>query len=191
MFCGGHSYEIVTGPTQEPVSVDMCRRQARFDDTIEDSLFAEWIAEARQTLETLTSYVCMTQAIRLNLDYFPSWEIDIRRFPVVSITSVIYTDTAGSETTLSASSYRLDNTSFPPRLTPAYGLTWPTTREQTKAVKVLFVAGTSDVDNVDPIAKQAIRTRVAGWHANRMAMPEEYEKAFQDQITKLKKFSVV
>jgi hypothetical protein len=62
--------------------------------------------------------------------------------PLVSVDSIKYVDDAtGTQTTLAASEYSVDAVSEPARITPAYGKSWPATRNQAGAVEVTFTAG--------------------------------------------------
>ena len=67
------------------------------------------------------------------------WEITLP--PLQSVSAITYVDADGATQTITASDYLVDSTSTPARITPAYGKTWPTPREQNNAVKVRFIAG--------------------------------------------------
>lgn len=191
-FCPPHSYELVTPTTLRAVSVNECKMAARVDTDEEDSVITSWIDEGTLAVETDASMCLLTQTWRLNLDWFPSWEIPIRKMPVQSISSITYVDTAGSTSTVSASDYIVDVTSFPPRVVPAYGLSWPTCRDQPKSVKVTFVAGATAATGVSETAKQAIRLHVAMRIREREGLHnEEYQPAFDRVVNKLRKFDMV
>lgn len=97
----------------------------------------------------------MPQTWVQRLDWFPC-EIELRRPPVQSVTSVEYVDTAGSTQTLASSRYQLDASSAPGRLRPAYGDSWPTIRLIPNAVTITFVAGYLTAAAVPAIAKRLI-----------------------------------
>jgi uncharacterized phiE125 gp8 family phage protein len=61
--------------------------------------------------------------------------------PLIQVDSIKYIDTAGVQQTLSPAQYQVDAYSEPPRILPAYGLQWPSTRQQPNAVEVLFTVG--------------------------------------------------
>lgn len=98
--------------------------------------------------------------------------------PLQSVTSVTYIDSAGDEQTLAASEYDVDTDSEPGRITPAYGETWPTTRDVDNAVTVRFVAGYPDDGasppdyraNVPPALKQGMLILLAHWYEHREAV---------------------
>ncbi len=86
-----------------------------------------------------------TQTLELALDAFPCSGIELAQPPVVSISSVKYLDEAGVEQTLPDTAYILDNYGTQKHwLHPAYDTAWPTTRAVTNAIKVRYVAGSSD-----------------------------------------------
>jgi uncharacterized phiE125 gp8 family phage protein len=191
-FCPPHSYELVTGPTLRAVSVNECKLAARVDTDEEDSVITSWIDEATLAVETDASMCLLTQTWRLNLDWFPSWEIPIRKMPVQSISSITNVATDGTTNTVSAADYIVDVTSFPPRVVPAYGLFWPTCRDQPRSVKVTFIAGATAATGVSETAKQAIRLHVAMRIREREGLnDEEYRTAFDRVVNRLRKFDMV
>lgn len=113
--------------------------QAPTTNTTSDPLLRMLITTARQKAEVMLNRKIITQTVDLYLDNFPFWELPV---PVMqSVTSIIYTDVNGAEQTLSSGDYLVDSNSQPARITPAYGLVWPSTRYQTNAVRVRFLAG--------------------------------------------------
>jgi uncharacterized phiE125 gp8 family phage protein len=59
----------------------------------------------------------------------------------LSVASVKYVDAAGTLQTLASDQYLVDASGDTARITPAYGLSWPSTRVQTGAVQVQYTAG--------------------------------------------------
>lgn len=108
--------------------------------TLRDSIIERAITAAREHLEDIQSLQVLTGSLVMVLDAFPD-VIRLPRTPVTSVTSIVYTDADGVEQTLSAANYRLDSASLQARITPAFDETWPSTRTQTGAVTVTFVAG--------------------------------------------------
>lgn len=189
-FCPPHSYEVVTPPEREPVDVSEAKAAARVDTDEDDSVIEQYIREAREAVEIDASMCLMTQTLRLNLDWLPSL-IEVRRYPIQSLTFA-YTDTSGNSQTLSASDYITDFTSFPPRIVPAYGVAWPTVREQPKAVRITFVAGYTSALLVPPSAKQAILLSVAKRIREREGLGEEdYQRAYDSCVNRLRRFNMV
>lgn len=76
--------------------------------------------------------------------------------PIISVDSITYIDGGGAEQTLDAAAYVLSGR----YLTPAYGLGWPTSRQQPDAVRIRYTAGYDDGKVPAPIL-QAIVMGVA------------------------------
>ena len=160
-----YGLRTVTPPTAEPVTLAEARAHACIDTTTDDAGIAARILAARQYVESVTGRALLTQTLELSLDDFPcDGLIELPRTPVASIVSVAYLDSAGASQTVSASDYVLDANSLPPRLVPAYGKSWPSTRGTVGNVKVQFVAGETAAPR--PIV-QAILLLVADWNENR------------------------
>ena len=61
--------------------------------------------------------------------------------PLQTVTYITYYDTAGDLQTLASDQYRVDPTSYEGRIDPAYGVTWPSVREQMATIVVRMVVG--------------------------------------------------
>lgn len=158
---------LITGPSIPAMSVQEIKNHLNIDTGAFDQMLAEYIDAATAMVERDANVALLTQTWALYLDQFPDWEIELRKPPVASITSVVYLDSTGASTTLSASDYRLDGKSRPARLTPAYALDWPLTYPVTNAVTITFVCGETSRDTVSDFAKQAIRMLVGHWYKHR------------------------
>lgn len=111
-------------------------------NTTLDPLLSRFIITARQGAEQQLKHSLITQTLDLYLHEFPH-KHDMRIFlpPIQSVVSITYTDIDGVAQTLATDQYLVDDVSRPARIEPAYGLAWPSCREQMNAVKVRFVAG--------------------------------------------------
>lgn len=100
---------------------------------------------------------------------YPWNVIDIPLPPLQSISSISYTDTAGTVQTLDPSTYLVDTHTEWGRISPAFGMTWPPTRAVINAVGITFIAGYSTV----PAAIcQAIKLLVNHWYQHRVAVSD-------------------
>jgi uncharacterized phiE125 gp8 family phage protein len=143
--------KIVTQPTVEPVSLLQAKQHLRVTTTDEDALISALIVAARGHAEDYTGRRLVTQTWDYFLDCFPwyrdyprwqSWcSIEIPNAPLQSVASVKYIDESGAEQTIDPSGYLVDAKSEPGRVSPAYGVTWPTPRLQMNAVTIRFVCG--------------------------------------------------
>lgn len=161
-------------PTVEPLTVDQVMEHLRLDEY--ETMLPLLIASARVSAEAATSLALMTQTLDLYLDAFPAAEIILPRSPLQSVTSITYTDTDGATQTLAASEYQVDTASAPPRIVPAYGKSWPSTRQQINAVKVRFVCGHTDAASVpaDVKAWMLLSIGTAYEHRESIATGEDF-----------------
>lgn len=161
-------------PTVEPLTVDQVMEHLRLDEY--ETMLPLLIASARASAEAATSLALMTQTLDLYLDAFPAAEIILPRSPLQSVTSITYTDTDGATQTLAASEYLVDTASAPPRIVPAYGKSWPSTRQQLNAVKVRFVCGHTDTASVpaDVKAWMLLSIGTAYEHRESIATGEDF-----------------
>lgn len=146
--------ELTVAPALDPISIAEARAQCRITDTDEDGLLAGYILAARHFVETYTRRALMTQTWRLTIDRaWPRvYERDLDRWfyrivlprpPSQSVSSIQYVDLAGATQTLPADQYtpprKLDTGEW--AIEPAYGVTWPSVRDQLAAITVTFLAG--------------------------------------------------
>lgn len=140
------------------------------DDTDFDDLLAELIRAAREAVEHDADVCLLTQSWELTLDSFPSSSdtaIELPKRPAQSVTSISYVDTNGDTQTWDEDEYQVDvsSTVRRGRVRPAYGMDWPTTRDQLGAVRIEFVAGYGDTAaDVPRLLKQAMLLWIAASH---------------------------
>jgi uncharacterized phiE125 gp8 family phage protein len=162
-------YQKTVEPTAEPVTLDEAKQHCYLTDSTHDVYLSALITKARDVVEKRITRQLMSATWRLSLDEFPD-EILLTIPPIQSVSSIVYTDTAGTSTTLAASQYQVDASSKnnPARIKPAYGLSWPTTRCDTyNAVVVTFLAGYTTAALVPTPAKHAILMLVGHWFEHR------------------------
>jgi hypothetical protein len=80
------------------------------------------------------------------------YEIFLPKPPLVTVNSIKYIDQNGVQQTLATDQYLVDTVSEPGRVTPAYGTSWPSTREQANAVEVSFNCGYASKITADATA---------------------------------------
>jgi uncharacterized phiE125 gp8 family phage protein len=162
-------FELITAPTGDVVELSDVKRDLRLgaQETEFDNDIESQIAAAAAEIESDCRRQLLTAEWRLYLDQFPvsrcgeRQDILIEKCPVSTIDEIRYLDATGTQQTLATSQYRVDTISEPARISPAYGLTWPVTRDVRNAVEIDFTAGYgAAASHVPDIAKQAIRLRV-------------------------------
>jgi len=132
--------------------------QVPSENTTGDPLLNMLIAAARQHAETVLKRYLITQTIDLYLDCFEQQEIKLP--PLQSVSAITYVDTDGVTQTLAADQYLVDAVSVPARITPAYGVTWPSARQQNNAVKIRFIAGYGTASAVPQCIKNWMLMRI-------------------------------
>lgn len=159
------SLRVYTQPTEEPVSVIECRDAARLSTTQLDTLIEEvYIPAARRICEQRTGRSLVTQTLRLGMDAWPAdGEIELRRGPVQSVTSIKYIDVAGVQRTLATTVYELDaDDDFDAaEIRLRWGQSWPTIYGTDDCIEVLYVAGYGVASEVPADVRAWILTAVA------------------------------
>lgn len=133
-------YTITTEPVCEPVTVADLRTHLRLDTTDQDDMLAGIIAACRKFAEDYQHRTIITTSYQQYLENWPC-VIEPVRPPLISVESVKYIDTAGTEQTLAADQYRVDTASAPGRITRAYSVTYPTLQGVSNQVEINFTAG--------------------------------------------------
>lgn len=170
---------MLTGPTadDEPVTLARARRHLRLPDdfTDDDADILDWISAAREECEGHLRRSIARQQLRLSLDVFPGGDgaIKLPRPPLAEIQSVVYTSTAGVDTTLTGLAYYIDDGQAQPWLLPAHGTTWPSTLDGVaNAVRVTYLAGWTPATCPRAIVSW-ILTRIGTLYENREADAEK------------------
>ncbi len=159
-----------TAPVAEPISTAEAKSHARVDISADDTLIDDYIAAARRWAELYTRRQFVTATWDLTLDAFPLSDrcpIWVPLPPLQSVTSISYVDADGQTQTWDAAEYLVDSKSEPGRILPAYGETWPVTRDQANAVTVRFVAGYGLAAAVPATLKTAVRLLVSHLYETR------------------------
>ncbi len=156
--------KLITGPTEEPVSLAEAKAQLREKTTDNDTEITSLIPRARQYVEDFTHRALITQTWELALDAFPAWAICVPKAPLASVTSIQYVDVDGNTQMLASSDYVVDTKSEPGRITPAYGKSWPATLDGVNAVTITFTAGYGNAAAVPKPIVEAIELQVEILH---------------------------
>ena len=132
----------------------------------EDTLIESLITVAREKCENITNRALATQTIVLSLDQFPSGNIRLPRPPLVSVTSIKYKDSAGTDTTWDSSNYIVDIAKEPGEVALAYGISYPLyTEYASSSVKITYVAGY--ITDCPKAIKQAMLLLIGHYYENR------------------------
>lgn len=140
---------LTTAPLEEPIGLTDAKAHLRVTVDTEDVLITDWIRSARQEAERGSGRALVSQTWTGKMDHFPaSDEIVLPMPPLVSVTSVTYTDPDGDTQTFDSASYTVDTSGVHGRIYLNHGFFWPSIRIERNAVSVVFVAGYGDASDV-------------------------------------------
>jgi uncharacterized phiE125 gp8 family phage protein len=133
------------------------RAQVRQDVTTDDAMLQLYLRGATLFAEERCGRTIVASRWKFTIDAFPGptlmgvpfgrpfnvpgSAILLERGPVLTVQSIKYVDMNGTQQTLSPSSYVVDTTQLPARITPVFGQIWPPTLPQINAVEVIYDAG--------------------------------------------------
>lgn len=216
--------QLVTPPAAEPVTLDQAKQHLRVDADDDDALITGLITAAREYAEKVTRRAFFNQTWSRSLDFFPVWNaVDRSRLPadrfsypyptwfwdrltielphprLVSVTSIVYTDSNGVEQTMPTDNYLVDTSSTPGRITPAPGMIWPWTNlNRPGNVKITFVAGSYgdgvETNTCPQTIVQAMLLLIGAWYQNRESVSPLTLKTIPfavDALLSLHKISVI
>jgi len=154
--------KLVTGPIEEPLTLEDAKAHLRVDGDAEDVLITALIRAAREQVEHETGRAMMTQTWDVSFDAWPAEDVvELPVPPVQSISSVSYVDGSGTTQTWSSAQWSLDASGIESRLVLGYGLTWPVARDQRNAITVRCVCGYSSAEAVPQALKQWMLLAIA------------------------------
>jgi uncharacterized phiE125 gp8 family phage protein len=180
----------VTEPVVEPVSLAEAKLHMRVEIDDDDTLIAGLITAAREHLESTArpQLAMLTQTWRYVADAWPVGDtLELRPYPLQSVSSIKYTSDAGVEATLASSNYVVDSYSEPGRVRLKSTAGWPsTTLAALNGLVVEFVAGYGNTPaDLPQRLRQSVLLLVAHWYENREpvvvsgAMPKELPLSIQ------------
>lgn len=163
------SIPLVTPPYAEPIHLDEAKDHLRIERERkeEDEPIKGYIIAARKQAEAFLGAALVAQTYDLILDSFSyCYNIKISRPPLLSVVHVKYVDVDGTVQTLATTEYTVDANSRPGLIYPAYGKTWPSTRDMPSAVTVRFIAGYVTPFTVTDVPNNVITPKGGRTYAN-------------------------
>ncbi len=141
------AHRLTTAATALAISVADVKDQSRILHDVEDVQVRKLVGRATRACENITKRAFITQTWTLTLDgfgdktYVQCGMIYVPRPPLLSVSAIAYLDSGGDSQTWDSSYYRVDTTSEPGRIEPAYGQTFPSTRGVLGDVTITHTAG--------------------------------------------------
>ncbi|MBI3419260.1 MAG: phage head-tail connector protein [Proteobacteria bacterium] len=176
----------ITPPDEEPLALEETKAHLRVETGEDDELITNLITAARLLCEEYTRRALITQTWRLWLDAFPGLEepwwdgtregVDrgmIRRFvhlprpPLVSVQAVKTYNDDNTETVFDPLLYFVDAASEPGRLALRSNANWPVPQREYNGVRIDFIAGYGDVEDVPQALKAGMLAHIAFLYENR------------------------
>lgn len=153
-----HTTKAVEQPAAWPVTLQDVKRILDFGETTaeDDAEVERLIPAGVHMVETDVQRALSPRGWAVYLEDFPLDAIELRRPPIISVTSVTYTDSQGGAQTLSSTLYDVDIISEPGRILTAYGEVWPSTMAVPNAVTVAFEAGYATTSLIPPTLIEAV-----------------------------------
>ena len=175
------TYKVISPPSVEPVSIEEARAQCRYSTTDNDAVLSSMIVAARELAEHETARALCTQTRELVLDAFPEAFV-LRGAPIQSVVSVKYLDADGNEQTLDPQDTLLDKDSEPGYLVPVYGKAWPASYPVPNAVRVRYVCGYGNANDVPESIKRWMLLAISAFDAQREAIGPSQTFALPDRF---------
>lgn len=143
----GKIVKVATPPTALPFDLAECKAHLSYVQDDLDDLIERLMTDAAAFLQGpdgVLGLTLITTTYNLFLDAFPDSDDEITiPLPPLQTTgfAITYTDPDGVEQTMPAQDYVIDADSVPGRVYLGFGKSWPSTRDQRKAVTVAYKAG--------------------------------------------------
>lgn len=173
---------VITAPTDEPITIQEAKDALRIDSNDEDVRIWNLIRTARQFAEDYCNLRIMTQVVELSMDLWPAYEFELDVWPIQSVDTVKYEDTASptaTQTLVANTDYYTDITTTEGRIRTITG--WPSVAVKPNAIKIRMTAGYSDQDSVPDQIKEGIKAYCAYIYDSDPLMKEIAERLLWSQ----------
>ena len=163
-----YPYKLVTPSSGLVVSLVEIKQQLRLDaaDTSQDTFLTQLINVATQAAEFYTRRDFLTKTYTVYRDKFDTL-MELRRSPLIAISSVYYDDINNVNTLLSSSLYTASFESEFSYVVIKPNQSLPIVYCKPQAVRITFTAGYGVAADVPIVIRQAITAIVAGLYENR------------------------
>lgn len=158
---------LLEAPAAPVVSIEEAQVHLRSDDPEESSLILSLVEAATAQAEAYCRRRFVTQRWRATFDAFPAGAVLLPHPPLASVETVTYVDEAGAVQTLAAAGYVVRAAETPGEIVPAYGTSWPSTRDVPDAVTIDFTCGYGAPGEVPEAIRRAVLLLVGTLYANR------------------------
>lgn len=182
------TYERITPPATEPVTVAEIKDHAKIDSADEDVYLAALITAARESVSLETGRSLITETWTATLDAWPRnggsewWDgvreepiteievdyLELAKVPFGQITTVELLDESDTATEWAASNYYMTRQFGRGRLVRKRGVAWPTVLRDVAGIRITFTTGYGADANAVPMPlRHAVKLLVSHWYENR------------------------
>lgn len=151
-----HGMKLISPPAVQPITLDEAKLHVRVDHTDDDAVIARAIAAAVGYVDGSEGFLgraLVDQTWELSLTAFPTGQqaaIKIPLPPLIEVLSVKYDNSGGTESTVPASDYVVDNAREPGRIVTKSA--WPVASTTlANAVRIRYRAGYQDRSMSPPV----------------------------------------
>ena len=148
----------ILAPSHMPVSLLEAKLFCRIDNNAEDELIKNLIKAATNMAEEYIRASLITQKWQLDFDNYAPSIVCLSKGPVQSVESVKTISETFAETVVAASSYTINSANDEIEFDAA---------QMGHIVRVTYVAGFGNADDVPPMIRHGILTHVASMYENR------------------------
>jgi len=163
--------KITTQPVTEPLTTAEVKLHLRIDHSAEDTFVDRLIETARQQCEDISRRAFITRTLTAKLDCWPNWSFELPYPPLLTVTSIKYTDEDGNQSTFSSSNYIVDAHSEPGRIALKNSASWPSVSLiDINGIEIIYTAGYgAAATDVPDRYKAAMLLLIAHLYENREA----------------------
>lgn len=168
------SYAVTAANQELPVTLERARQQLRNEDLgYDDDYLRGLIRTAGDYVERTYGVALLTQTVKQWHSQFPcsdSTPLMLRLTPLISVTSIQYTDSDGTVQTWSSSEYTTGTFNNRPFITPKINYTWPSdvTTHLPTPIVITMQMGYGNVPSTIPhIVTQAMLLHITDLYENR------------------------
>jgi len=153
-----------TAPTAAILTTAEAKIHLRIDHSTEDAYIAGLVETAREFIEEVTGRSLITRTYTAKLDAWPPGNVIRLPYPpLLTVTSIKYTDEDGAVLTFAASDYTVDTYSEPGRIVLASDASWPSvTLADINGVEIIWTAGYGAAASVLPTKYRQAAYLLAG-----------------------------
>ncbi len=163
--------KLITAPAKEPITKAEAKLFLKVDHTDDDALIDSMIIAARVHAEKYTSRVFITQTWQFFLNNFPSNNNDIilPKPPLISVTSVKFTDEDNVQVTFSVDNYSISTNSIRGSIILNPDKEWPSdTLHTANPIEIEFVAGYGEeTTDISELLRSAMLLSIADLYETR------------------------